>query len=124
MIGNKIKQLRQERGLTQNELAKALGVSAAAIGNYEQGIRFPSAALVSKIADFFNVYVEYLMSDDANSSTDIEKYMDTLAADLLSADGLMFDGKPLDKESINKVVDAMRVGMRIALENENRKNNN
>lgn len=57
-----LKQLRTEKGLTQEELADALGIKAGAIGNYEQGQRLPKDdKMWIKIANYFNVTVDYLM---------------------------------------------------------------
>lgn len=62
MFKDKLKQLRTNKGLTQAELAKAIDVSAATIGNYEQGIREPrSNEMWKKLADYFEVSVDYLM---------------------------------------------------------------
>ena len=40
-IGDRIKELRKEKGMTQKELANAMGVTASMIGQYETGIRIP-----------------------------------------------------------------------------------
>lgn len=54
-IGRLIKWRRDERGMTQLELAKAVGVSASAIGMYEKGLRRPKDNVVEALADVFNV---------------------------------------------------------------------
>ena len=55
-----IAKLRKERKLTQAELAKILGVSASTVSMWENGERAPVHAMVKKIADFFNVDMDYL----------------------------------------------------------------
>lgn len=45
-----IKQARESAGMTMQELAEAVGVSAAAICRYERGIRTPKVAIAKKIA--------------------------------------------------------------------------
>ena len=55
------KQLRGENGLTQQELAKKLGVSRSAVGMYEKGEREPDFETLEAIADFFNVDMDYLL---------------------------------------------------------------
>lgn len=57
---NRIKDLRAEKGISQNELAKALGLTQQAISAYENGLREPDLETLQKIADFFNVSVDYL----------------------------------------------------------------
>lgn len=53
-------KLREESGLTQDEIAKKLGISKSTIGMWEIGKRLPSAELYEQIADFFNVDIDYL----------------------------------------------------------------
>ena len=43
-IGDKIKEIRKDKGLTQKELGELLGVTASMIGQWESGIRFPRVA--------------------------------------------------------------------------------
>lgn len=65
MFKDKLRQLRIERNLTQAEIAKAIGVSAATIGNYEQGTREPrNNEMWKKIADYFNISVDELMDNE------------------------------------------------------------
>lgn len=62
MFKDKLKQLRMEKNLTQAEVAQALNVSAATIGNYEQGTREPRNNYMWKaLADIFDVSVDELM---------------------------------------------------------------
>lgn len=49
-VGNRIKELRKERGLTQSELAKCIGVNKSAISRYEQGVAYPSLQRVRALA--------------------------------------------------------------------------
>jgi transcriptional regulator with XRE-family HTH domain len=49
-FGEKLRQLRKEAGLSENQLAKRSGVSFGAIHNYGLGLRLPSFAAVVKIA--------------------------------------------------------------------------
>lgn len=66
MFKDKLKQLRIDNGLKQSDVAKAIGVSAATIGNYEQGTRLPrNKEIYKSLADFFNVSISYLMDKDS-----------------------------------------------------------
>lgn len=58
---NRLVSLRKEKKITQVELAKALSVSQAAVGNWELGKREPDNDTLSRIADFFHVTVDYLL---------------------------------------------------------------
>jgi len=55
---NRLRELREARGLTQEELAKALGVTRQTIIAIEKGKYDPSLRLAFKIARFFNVKIE------------------------------------------------------------------
>ena len=57
----KLKQLRSEKGLSQKEIAKIIGVSVSAYSNYEQGIREPSYDILIKLAKFYDVTTDYLL---------------------------------------------------------------
>lgn len=48
-IGNKIRGLRLRRGFTQEELAAKIGVTAAAVGNYEHEVSFPKAEVLMRL---------------------------------------------------------------------------
>ena len=53
--------LRKENNFTQDKLADELNVSKSTISMYEKGNRMPSYEMLEKIADFFNVDIDYLM---------------------------------------------------------------
>lgn len=55
-----IKELREKQGITQEQLADALDVSRGTVGMWETGKRRPSQELYEKIADMFNVDMDYL----------------------------------------------------------------
>ena len=60
-IGAAISDLRKERNISQKELAAYLHVSIGTISNYENGVRYPDLEKVCKLADFFDVSVDYLL---------------------------------------------------------------
>ncbi len=57
----KIKELRKEKKQTQIEIAKKLGVSQQVFANYENEINYPDPKMLIKIADYFDVTVDYLI---------------------------------------------------------------
>ena len=58
---NIFKRLRNSCGLTQVEMAEKIGISRSTIGMYETGAREPDFETLEKIADFFNVDIDYLL---------------------------------------------------------------
>ena len=60
-IKDRIVSLRNEKNITQSQLAEELNISPSAIGMHEQGRRKPSYELLEEICDYFNVDMDYLM---------------------------------------------------------------
>jgi transcriptional regulator with XRE-family HTH domain len=61
MFHDKLKELRQLKNLTTDEVAQNIGVSGSAYRNYERGERSPSFELLVKLADFYGVTTDYLL---------------------------------------------------------------
>ncbi|WP_083509150.1 helix-turn-helix domain-containing protein [Planococcus rifietoensis] len=61
MLSQRMKSLRSKKKLTQSELAKILGVARTTYAMYEQGQREPDYETLQKIADYFEVTVDYLL---------------------------------------------------------------
>lgn len=129
MLGARIKLLREELGLKQEELAKKLSVSPSAIGMYERDLREPNNELTLRIANFFNVSIDYLLGkSDARmpdlkdklflipivgkvaagkpilATENIEGYLpiDPLMYNLTSSEGFFF--LQIQGESMNKLI--------------------
>lgn len=68
----RLKELRANAGLTQKELADSLNVTQTAITYWENEKREPSLDMIAKIADYFNVSVESLLTKD--EYTQLEEY--------------------------------------------------
>lgn len=60
MNGDILKKLRKENGLSQIELSKKLNVTQGTIARIEANSREPGKELTKKIAEFFNVSIDYL----------------------------------------------------------------
>ncbi|OZS73295.1 XRE family transcriptional regulator [Providencia rettgeri] len=63
-IGNKIKQLRKEKGLTGEDLARCIGVSQQQVSRYEQGINCVNVDLLAKLSELFQVPVKIFIPSD------------------------------------------------------------
>jgi len=57
----RVKELRDEKGLTQAQLAASIGVDQRTISNYENGVSEPNVQIIKKLCDFFNVTSDYLL---------------------------------------------------------------
>ena len=61
MIGERLQELRKDRGYSQQELADLLGVSHFTISSYECNRSDPDEALKVKIAEIFDISIDYLL---------------------------------------------------------------
>ncbi|MED0665755.1 helix-turn-helix domain-containing protein [Bacillus badius] len=61
MLGDRLKELRQQRKLTQEEFAQKMGISRGTYAHYEINKRQPDYGTLQKIADFYNVTTDYLL---------------------------------------------------------------
>ena len=63
MFGKRIRKLRLEQNLKQKDLAAKLGISTSSVGMYEREERQPDVETLKKIADFFNVSIDYILGN-------------------------------------------------------------
>lgn len=89
-IGKKIKELRKQKQLTQEQLAKRLWLTKAIISAYENGLRFPSLEVLMQLAYTFNVTTDYLLGVDKKQYLDVSKL------------------KPSQIEVVNKLIEEFR----------------
>ena len=84
-IGERLKELRTQKGLSQAELAKKLNLSKSTISMIEVGSRNPSFEVLELIADFFNVDMAYLLGKEEQSRYFMDYALYSVASEL-SAD--------------------------------------
>lgn len=70
-FGQRLKELREEKGLLNKELAKEINVEPATITNWEKGNRTPKEDLLIKIADYFDCSLDYLLGRTDNKASKI-----------------------------------------------------
>jgi transcriptional regulator with XRE-family HTH domain len=68
MLGIRLKELRINSGLKQDDLLKKFSLSSARYSQYETGKRSPDYETLIKFADFYNVSVDYLLGRDKSTS--------------------------------------------------------
>ena len=119
--------LRQEKGISQRQAAAALGISQALLSHYENGIREPGLAFVTRVCDFYHVSADFLLGRSASrdgSMIDSEELYDgsaekgslrgsimaTLQKKLaVNTTGLLFDllGRTNSREAITAAGDCI-----------------
>lgn len=71
-LGEKIAEKRRVRGMTQEEVAEKLGVTAQAVSKWENNNAFPDITLLPRLAELFDTTIDELMSRER---TDVVRYV-------------------------------------------------
>lgn len=74
-IGNNIKRLRQNKGITQEQLGEVLGVSSQAVSKWENEIALPDILALPKLADYFGISIDEVMGYKLNALTYKERFV-------------------------------------------------
>ena len=116
-------QLLQKYKMTAYKVAKEAGVTQTALSNWKTGKSTPTTKTLQKLADYFGVTIDYLMTGKEEDEKephlkprDKKDIKEILASteELLRQDGLMFDGDPASPEAIDSILSAMQIGMEMA----------
>lgn len=111
MTGERIRALRKQEGWKQAELAKRLGVSASAVGMYENNRRVPPRSVLLKLSDIFDVTTDYLLCKPMGAPhIDLAEELDALYQRLRREDALLFRGRPVTEAELKQVFRAARLG--------------
>ena len=130
-IAQRISRARRHLNINQKELAKKANITEASLSRYENGIREPKSAVLTRLAEALEVSTDYLLGlsenrtyEDSDISNKSEKDIKVIlenAEKMLKQDGLMFSGKPASKEAIDGVLQAIQMGMLLAIDKEKNK---
>ena len=76
MFGETLKKLREDAGMSQEQLGNLLGISKSTIGMYEQGRRVPGLDILIRMSQVFGVSLDYLImgKDFTSSADDFDSY--------------------------------------------------
>ena len=117
------------KNINQVDLCQRTGIPKSSMSMYLSGERSPRQNRLSQIAEKFNISEAWLMgydvpmertdslSDETLSQKDKRDILDIISstkAELLSQEGLMFDGDPASPEAIESILSAMEIGMEMA----------
>ncbi len=69
MFRIRLKELRENNKISQQKLANIIGVSQSTVGMWENGTNKPEFNTLTKIADYFNVSIDYLIGNDTNKKS-------------------------------------------------------
>ncbi|WP_240456721.1 helix-turn-helix domain-containing protein [Virgibacillus halodenitrificans] len=111
VFGIRLKELRRKKGESQEDTAKAIGISRARYSHYENNHVEPDMDLIRKFADYFNVDTDYLMgrrsspsihNTDFDSLAELKKTVDDLGIQDIFFHNID-DWKKLDRDDIEDI---------------------
>ncbi|WFD12352.1 helix-turn-helix transcriptional regulator [Tepidibacter hydrothermalis] len=111
-FGVRLRDLRKEMDWTQKELGKKIAISDRVIGYYENSDRFPDEETLKKIADVFDVTIDYLLGRTNNPTTvrvegdKLPKELRDIGIEYLTIAKEMAD-KEIPPEDIKKIIDVL-----------------
>lgn len=108
MLGARIAALRRDAGMSQAQLANALGISPSAMGMYEQGRREPSIETLVAMAQLFQVSTDYLLT--GNPASGEETALNQLLMDRIAAADQRLDkrsSRPFSRQELAVLFAAM-----------------
>lgn len=71
MVADRIKALREQKGITQTNLAKQLGITRSSVNAWELGISVPSTQYIVELASIFKVSTDYLLCVDSTATVSV-----------------------------------------------------
>ncbi|MHA0856486.1 helix-turn-helix domain-containing protein [Paenibacillus sp. CMAA1364] len=112
---NRIAALREARGWTQDELSRVVGITRASLSHYEKSRRKPDFEMLTKLADIFEVSIDYLIGRTSNPNLvmeeDVREFVDDLELSddkLLERFNLTIDGRSLSEEEAQRFIAFIR----------------
>ncbi len=75
-IGSKLKNARNEKGLTQEQAAEVLGVSRQTISNWENNKSYPDIISVIKMSDIYSVSLDHLLKEDKSMNQSYQEFLE------------------------------------------------
>lgn len=73
LFGDRLRELRKNKNMSQDELGKFLGVTSNAIYSWEVSRSQPSIEIIKQLADYFNVTTDYLLGFNKEDEDKISK---------------------------------------------------
>lgn len=102
-FAEKLRVLREQKGLSQAEVARRLNLNRITYGQYEQGKRHPDYETLIKIADYYNVSIDYLLGRQHSQVIDIKDALKN------PTKTVAWDGQKLSDEQRRKLYAVFRV---------------
>lgn len=118
-LGERIKELRQLRGFTQDDVAEKLGMKRSNFSSYETGRTIPPSNILSEMATLFNTSTDYLLGKTENSDpvndTELEfiKNLDLSYKELFTKYNFKLDGEEITEEEAKGIIAFLRASRQL-----------
>lgn len=101
---NRLKELRIEKNLSQNQLAELFNISQQAVSHYEKGVRGIDSSLIKTLAKFFDVSTDYLLG-----ISDVRNYTEDSNITIALNSDTDYDDLPKEaKDEINNFIEYIK----------------
>lgn len=107
-IGKQIKNLREERQVSTDELAAELRIAKSVIWGYESGKKQVSVAHLNLLADYFKVTVDFLLERNQHANI-----LDSIQLADLNSVNFVVDNHPLSEEELAEMKSYLQVKRRL-----------
>ena len=91
IIGDRLKLLREEAGISQNKLAKLIGIQQSSLNRYESGFSNPTPETLRWFGDFFDVSMDYIFGRTDKPQGKMYKYKPRLDPDMMKFVEMCFE---------------------------------
>lgn len=109
-FGEKLRQLRKRKKLTQEQMAELIEIHESHVGRYEKDLSSPTAQVLIRISKLFNVSTDYLLFDDRNEPSTSMKISDNeLFTQFQEVDKMGEDKRELIKRIISMAINEDKI---------------
>lgn len=74
MLGEKLRELREDKGLSQKQLGEILNIGHKTISDYERGVSSPDIITLKQFADYFQVSMDMLVATEEDVKSKLFEY--------------------------------------------------
>ncbi len=118
-FGERLRSLRSEKEYSLRKMAEELEISFSALGKYERNEHQPDFDTLKKIANYFNVSIDWLLgrtilrTHTLEQEKDLAKRIQQLNRDIDTSEDLTFNSEPLSEESKKALSEALEFAVRL-----------
>jgi transcriptional regulator with XRE-family HTH domain len=105
----RLRLLREKRGLSQGEAAKRMGIVRTTYSNYEAGNREPDIETLNKMAKFYDVSIDYLLGNEVKKEESKPPESLSELEEVLMNNKFTLDGKPVPQKLIDDILAYVRI---------------